>query len=124
MAGERRKSVVFASILRILCVTVGCVLLAATLPSTHAQSTHERKLLVRVEPKYPDFLRDHDIGGTVRLSVEVAPNGSVKKVTPLGGNPILVESAVAAVKQWKYAPAEASEKFDVRVDFSPSLNKQ
>lgn len=123
MTGKRRKSAAFARILRIVCVTVGCVLLAAAPASTHAQSTHERKLLVRVQPNYPEFLKDHDIGGTVRLSVEVAPNGSVRKVTPLGGNPILVESAVAAVKQWKYVAAEATEKFDVRVDFSPSLNK-
>jgi periplasmic protein TonB len=42
--------------------------------------------------------------GTVKLHAIVASNGSVKELTVLSGEPILAESAMAAVKQWRYKP--------------------
>ena len=89
------------------------------LPSLHAQESGPRKLLYRVTPKYPEYLKNHEIGGVVRLTVVVAANGSVKSVSPIGGNPILVDAATDAVKQWKYAPADASDTFEVKLDFVP-----
>lgn len=89
------------------------------LPQLHAQEAGERKRIYKVEPKYPEYLKHHDIGGIVRLSVEITPKGTVRTVEPLGGNPILVESAVEAVKQWKYEPAETSTTVEVKIDFSP-----
>jgi len=85
----------------------------------HAQEQSARKLLTRVSPKYPEYLQTHEIGGTVRLNVTVTPSGNVKSVTPLGGNPILVDAAVDAVKQWKYAPSESSDTFEVKLEFTP-----
>jgi TonB family protein len=79
----------------------------------------ERKVVYKVAPKYPDYLKHHDIGGVVRLSVEITPKGTVRTVEPLGGNPILVESAIEAVKQWKYVPADNSQTIEVKIDFNP-----
>lgn len=89
------------------------------LPRLGAQDAGTRKRIYKVEPKYPEYLKHHDIGGSVRLSVEITPKGTVRTIQPLGGNPILVESAVEAVKQWKYEPAEASSTVEVKIDFSP-----
>lgn len=55
----------------------------------------------------------------MRLTVVVAASGTVKSVSAIGGNPILVDAATDAVKQWKYAPAEASDTFEVKLDFVP-----
>jgi membrane protein involved in colicin uptake len=55
----------------------------------------------------------------VRLMVVVTPNGTVKSVSPVGGNPILVDAATDAVKQWKYAPSDSSDTFEVKLDFIP-----
>jgi outer membrane biosynthesis protein TonB len=55
----------------------------------------------------------------VRLSIEISPQGAVRKVSPIGGNPILVEAAMAAVKQWKYASADSNQTLEVRIDFIP-----
>lgn len=49
----------------------------------------------------------------------VTPAGNVKAVTPVGGNPILVDAATDAVKQWKYAPADNTDTFEVKLDFVP-----
>lgn len=99
-----------------------CLLLAfvAIAPRSHSQEKSERKIITRVQPKYPEYLREHEIGGSVRLTVVVTPNGNVKSVTPIGGNPILVDAAITAVKQWKYAPSETTDTLEVRLDFAPN----
>ena len=80
----------------------------------------QRTLVTRVEPQYPETLKQHLIGGTVRLAVTVAPNGTVENVKQLGGNPILVEAAIAAVRQWIYAPASSRTKLQVTIPFDPN----
>jgi TonB family protein len=80
----------------------------------------ERQLVTRVEPKYPLDLQKRSIGGTVRLKVFIAANGSVDHVDLLGGNPILGESAVTAVQKWKYAAASSKTTMEISVPFAPS----
>jgi TonB family protein len=92
---------------------------AGAIAPLHAQEPRARKLLYRLPPKYPEYLKIHDIGGTVRLSVEVTPKGTVRSVKPLGGNPILIDAAISAVKEWQYAPVDYSETFEVKIDFVP-----
>lgn len=79
----------------------------------------ERQLIRRVEPEYPDDLQKRSIGGTVRLRVFIAANGGVEHVDLIGGNPILGESAVAAVQKWKYAAANSKTTMDISVPFDP-----
>jgi TonB family protein len=87
-----------------------------------AKNSAERRLITRVAPEYPDALRKNFIGGAVRVEVTVSPNGSVENAQVLGGNPILSQAALKAIKQWKYAPAGTSDKLVVRVDFDPRVN--
>lgn len=77
----------------------------------------ERKLINRVEPDYPETLKLRNIGGTVRLRVFISARGNVDNVTLLGGNPILGESAEAAVKKWVYAPSRASTVAEISILF-------
>ncbi len=74
-----------------------------TLTIVRSGNGPERRLITRVEPEYPDTLKRLNIGGTVRLQLTIGPNGNVEAAEVLGGNPILGESAVAAVKQWVYS---------------------
>ena len=73
--------------------------------------------MTRVEPDYPETLKRLYIGGVVRVEVEVEPNGTVKSAKLLGGNPILGQSTMKAIKKWKYAPAGAAETVTVKVEF-------
>ena len=88
-------------------------------PRVRAEDPAPRKLITRVSPKYPEYLKTHEIGGIVRLTIIVTPAGNVKTVTPVGGNPILVDAATDAVKQWKYAPGENTDTFEVKLAFVP-----
>jgi len=51
------------------------------------------------------------------LTAVVLPNGDVAAVQVHGGNPILVDNAITAVKEWKYAPAPSQTEEDVILDF-------
>lgn len=62
------------------------------------------RLLHEVQPSYPPIARQAHIAGTVALSATIAPDGSVKNLKVLSGNPLLVDSAVKAVRQWTYKP--------------------
>ena len=68
----------------------------------------ERKVVSKVAPAYPELARKMNIRGTVKVGIVIAPNGNVKTTSVVGGNPLLVEAAVHAIRQWKYAP-EAGE---------------
>lgn len=104
-------------------------LLAATLlaslvttvfvPATFAQKapTTGRKVEKFVKPEYPPMLKAMHIEGMVRLTAVVLPNGNVAAVEVKGGNPILVENAVKAVKTWKYVPGPAQTDEEVVLDF-------
>jgi TonB family protein len=88
---------------------------------THPQNVKPRKLITRVEPEYPVTLKRLNIGGVVRVEVVIAPDGTVKSTTLVGGSPILGQAAITAIKEWKYAPAASAETRIERLEFDPHL---
>ena len=84
-----------------------------------ADNRTPRKLVYRESPGYPVTLREAHIGGVVRLEIVISAKGSVDSVSPLGGNPVLVEAASAAVRRWKYAPGDTETKTQVEFTFDP-----
>jgi outer membrane biosynthesis protein TonB len=58
------------------------------------------------------------LGGTVRVVAVVGSDGSVKKVEPVGGSPLLVQAAETAIAQWKYAPGAETQE-SVELHFTP-----
>jgi TonB family protein len=85
----------------------------------HAQKADRpsRKVISTVKPGYPQTLKNLHIEGLVRLKATVLANGSVGDIQVIGGNPILVENAVKAVKNWKYAPASSQTEEEVVLNF-------
>jgi len=78
-----------------------------------------RKAKTKVAPIYPDVARRMNVSGTVRLSVVVAPNGTVKSSKVIGGHPVLVNAAIDAMKQWKFEPAPTESSGIVEFKFQP-----
>jgi|SRR5437588_504936 len=88
-----------------------------TLTIVGTESGGQRRLITRVEPEYPETLKRLSIGGIVRLQVTIAAKGNVENVELLGGNPILGESAMVAVKQWVYATSHSRTVAEVTIPF-------
>jgi TonB family protein len=78
-----------------------------------------RKVVTRVTPQYPNLARSMNIKGTVKLVVVVAPNGSPKSIEVRGGNPVLVQSAEKALRDWKWEPATHATSEAVDLRFGP-----
>jgi protein TonB len=57
-----------------------------------------------VEPQYPAEARAHHIQGPVVLDIQVLGDGGVGSVAVVSGDPLLTQSAINAVKQWRYQP--------------------
>jgi TonB family protein len=79
-----------------------------------------RKIKTRVTPEYPELARKVRLSGIARVEFTVTPEGAVKDVKELGGNPVLLEALVRAVKQWKYEPASKEAIIEVKAAFSPT----
>jgi TonB family protein len=90
-----------------------------TLAVYPAENEAARKLISHVEPVYPVVLLSSHIGGTVRLKVTIASNGTVEDVELLGGSPILGEAAMVAVKKWVYAAGHSQTQTEVSIPFDP-----
>ena len=84
-------------------------------PSPVAAQETERKVKSQVKPVFPDLARRMRLSGRVRIEATISADGTVKNTRVLGGHPVLVESAQAAIKGWKFEPA-AGETTQV-VDF-------
>jgi TonB family protein len=93
------------------------ILSLVTFASAQAKTT--RKLVYKENPGYPLTLREAHIGGIVRLEILISPKGNVESVSPLGGNPVLVEASSAAVRKWKYVPGDSETKTQVEFTFDP-----
>jgi TonB family protein len=76
-----------------------------------ANSTSERKVLQHPEPDYPAMAAKISLHGTVKFQIWIAPDGAVRRMTCLGGHPLLAEAAEKAIKKWMYetAPNETSQ---------------
>ena len=79
---------------------------ARPLPSriTVAGNIQAQHLVSKIEPVWPEEAKKKHIAGVVLLHVVIAKDGSVKSVEPVRGDPLLVQAAVDAVKQWRYKP--------------------
>lgn len=57
-----------------------------------------------VTPEYPAIAKVAHISGTVVLHAVIAKDGSIEQLEYVSGPPMLVKSAMDAVKQWRYKP--------------------
>ncbi|MGA2234366.1 MAG: TonB family protein [Terriglobales bacterium] len=72
--------------------------------------TMEERIVTKVEPVYPEAARTAGIAGLVVLDAVIAPDGSVKRLRPVSGPDLLVQSATQAVQSWKFEPYLSSGK--------------
>jgi protein TonB len=73
-------------------------------PITVTSDVQAAKLIRKVIPVYPRLAITAHISGTVRLIGVVANDGTVQQIRVVSGPALLVEAALAAVRQWVYRP--------------------
>lgn len=63
-------------------------------------------IITQTRPAYPPLARQARIQGTVVLHAIIDKEGKVAQMEIVSGHPLLVESALEAVKQWRYKPTQ------------------
>lgn len=58
----------------------------------------------KVQPTYPPLARQARVSGSVVLQAVISKSGSIENLKVISGHPMLVQSALDAVRQWKYRP--------------------
>src|SRR3954465_11170491 len=104
-----------SSVRRFAFIFVGGLML---LQSAVLLADDNRKVIKQVTPVYSEIARRANITGTVKVEITVAPNGTVKSTKLVGGSPLLADSALEAVKGWKYEPASAETTTIVIFNFN------
>ena len=71
-------------------------------------------------PEYPELARKMHIEGVARVELTVLSNGTISNVKELGGNPVLLEALVRAVRKWRYEPSDRESVVIVQYEFKSS----
>lgn len=78
-----------------------------------------RKVKRKVQPEYPQLAKRLNIRGSVRLQLQITPDGKVKQVKVLGGSPVLVQASVDAAEKWLFEPEPQTSTMVIKFDFNP-----
>jgi len=92
---------------------------------SQSQGVIPGRLLKKVAPLYPDLALNAGVSGDVVLLAVIGTDGRLHHLKAVSGNPMLREEAVAAARQWRYAPATLSGKpvaSDTRITINFTIN--
>jgi protein TonB len=81
----------------------------------------DRQIVYKVDPVYPDAARRAGTQGLVVLNAVIAQDGSVRRLRPVAGPVLLAQSALDAVRSWRYTPYR-SEGQAVEVETTISVD--
>jgi protein TonB len=99
-------------------VALSSILGTHVLAQTSGSEEGKRKVKTRVAPAYPELAKRMNVAGKVKIEVIITPDGRVKSTRALGGHPLLVQSCVDAVKEWKFVPAPEETTQIVEFEFT------
>src|ERR1700722_19619527 len=77
---------------------------AANKPVRVGGNVAQANLIRQVTPVYPPIAKTAHISGTVLLHAIIGKDGTVQDLQYVSGPPLLMKSAMDAVRQWRYKP--------------------
>jgi protein TonB len=69
-------------------------------------NVQQAKLVRQPRPVYPPLAKQARIQGVVKLNAIISRDGTIQNLSVISGHPLLVPSAMDAVKQWVYQPTQ------------------
>ena len=83
-------------------VAVSVLVLGTAAAQTSSVEESKRKIKSKVNPQYSELARSMHLSGKVKIELVIAPDGRVKSSRAIGGHPLLVQSCLDAVKDWRF----------------------
>jgi protein TonB len=75
-----------------------------TAPIRIGGDVREPQVVRLVAPVYPQLAQTARVSGTVVLEATLTVDGTVDEIRVISGHPLLIDAAIACVKQWQYEP--------------------
>lgn len=69
-----------------------------------SQGVSAGNLINQVKPTYPAIAKNARIQGSVVLHAIISKQGTIENLRAVSGHPMLIPSALEAVRQWRYKP--------------------
>ena len=69
-----------------------------------SQGVTQGMVIRKVNPTYPQIAKTARVQGQVVLQAEISKEGTIQNLRVISGHPLLTQSALDAVKQWRYRP--------------------
>jgi periplasmic protein TonB len=73
-------------------------------PRRISESVQAAMLIRRVQPSYPALPKAMGREGRVELHAIISTAGTIESLEVISGDPLFVQSALAAVREWRYRP--------------------
>jgi protein TonB len=104
-----------------LCIYAGTFLLLLgvfIIVAASPAQVSSRRVISRSAPTYPELAKKTHLSGKVKIEVEVNPTGWVISAKMVGGSPVFENSAIEAVRRWKFESAQNATKGVITVEFA------
>ncbi|HWG58112.1 MAG TPA: energy transducer TonB [Candidatus Acidoferrales bacterium] len=110
----RLRTGIWGVVLAVAVGVVGASAPSAALAQRNAPTPNEtakRKVRSRVVPEYPALAKQMGLTGKVKVLTTISADGRVVGTKVVGGNPVLANTAIEALKKWRFesAPKETAE---------------
>lgn len=102
-----------------LAQSISAAILLCAMAAVGGSGQEARKVLVRPTPRYPEIAKRLNLVGTVKVEIVIGPDGKIKNTNVLGGHPILVNSTLDTLREWKYEPSKVETMATLTFEFHP-----
>lgn len=120
-----RVKVLFMPVAAILALSAVLPVAAPLTADDATPKTTQPKVLYKVAPQYTEEAKTAKVSGSVLLSLVVDENGNAQDIQVARSlDEGLDQNAIAAVRQWRFAPATEDGKavaFQVKIEVNFSL---
>jgi TonB family protein len=101
-----------------LCMSMSAGLAPKALAQATAPDTAKRKVKTRVVPEFPPLAKQMNVTGKVKIEATISADGHVTSTKVVGGSPLLVGSALDAIKKWRFEPGPKESTEIIEFDFN------
>ena len=100
-------------------LAISAAILLSVIAAASASGQEARKSISKPTPRYPEVAKRLNLVGTVKVEILIGPDGKIKNANVLGGHPILANSTLEALKDWKYEPSKTETTVILTFEFHP-----
>jgi TonB family protein len=102
----------------ILLLGTSAIVVPGALSQETVSDSVKRKVKSKVVPEFPALAKQMNVTGKVKIEATISAEGRVTSTKVVGGSPLLVNSAMDALKKWRFEAAAKESTEIIEFDFN------